>query len=148
MGTIAGMIIAIYFAINYRWRSFAIMFVTTIATASVSGFLKTYFMSPRPLNSLIALADPSFPSSHSSMSAAVLFAIIYLFAPKINSWIKREIMIVVCVLGIIAIGLSRIILNVHWFSDIIAGWSLGIFITTTVILLVKYISAIIIRKNV
>lgn len=146
--TIAGMIIAIYFAINYRWRSFAIMFVTTIATASVSGFLKTYFMSPRPLNSLIALADPSFPSSHSSMSAAVLFAIIYLFAPKINSWIKREIMIVVCVLGIIAIGLSRIILNVHWFSDIIAGWSLGIFITTTVILLVKYISAIIIRKNV
>ena len=144
---ILGIIVAIYFAYNKKWRSSAIIFLTTTLTGAISGLMKTYFMSPRPINSIIVLSDPSFPSSHASMSAGILFAIIYLFAPRIHSWIRRESMIVISVLGIIAIGTSRLILNVHWFSDIIAGWSLGIFIATGSILLVKYISEILIRKN-
>lgn len=145
---ILGLIIAIYFAKKHCWRSASVTIMATVGTALVSGFLKTYFMSPRPVNSIVMLSDPSFPSSHASMASAVIFVIIYLFAPRIQSWIKREIMIVICVLGIISIGVSRLILNVHWFSDIIAGWSLGIFVATASVLFVKYISELIIRKNV
>jgi undecaprenyl-diphosphatase len=116
-------------------------------TAVISGLLKTYFMSPRPINSVITLLDPSFPSSHASMAAAVLFVVLYIFAPTIKSWIKRETMIVICVIGIIAIGASRLILNVHWFSDIIAGWSVGIFVATGSVILVKYISELLIKKK-
>jgi len=38
-------------------------------------------------------------------------------------------------------------LNVHWFSDIIAGWALGIFIATGVVLFVRYISVLLLKKN-
>jgi membrane-associated phospholipid phosphatase len=43
---------------------------------------------------------------------------------------------------VILIGLSRLILNVHWASDIIAGWSLGIFCATASILLVRYVGTL------
>jgi len=109
--------------------------------------LKTFFMSPRPNYSITYLLGPSFPSGHSSFSAALFFVIIYLFAPKIKSVIKREIFIVLCIFAVVAIGLSRLVLNVHWFSDIIAGWALGIFIATGVVLFVRYISVLLLKKN-
>jgi undecaprenyl-diphosphatase len=82
------------------------------------------------------------------MAAAFFIILAYLLAPKIHSWIKRELMIVICVLVVIAIGLSRIILNVHWFSDVIGGWSLGIFFATASILLVRYVGVLVIKKEV
>lgn len=145
---ILGIFASTYLLIKKRGRSLAIIFSTTLITALISGFLKAYFMSPRPINSVITLLDPSFPSSHASMSSAVIFVLAYIFTPRIHSWVKREILIVFCVLSTIAIGVSRLILNVHWFSDIIAGWSLGIFIATASIILVKYISEIIRKNNV
>ncbi len=144
---IIGTILSIYFFHKKKWRSSAIFFVSTAMTAIISGLLKTYFMSPRPVNSVITLLDPSFPSSHASMAASVLFIVIYIFAPKIRSWVKRELVIVSCVMGIILIGASRLILNVHWFSDIIAGWSVGIFIATGTIILIKYLSELLIKKK-
>ncbi len=144
---IIGTIVAIYFASKRKWRSMAIMFFATYGTAVVSGFLKTTFMSPRPVNSLISLSDPSFPSSHASMATAVFLAIIYLFAPKIQSWIRREIFIVGLSIFAIMIGLSRLILNVHWFSDVLAGWALGLFIASSAILFVKYMSELLIKKK-
>lgn len=144
---IVGIAMSLYFFYKKKWRSSAIFFLATTMTAVISGLLKTYFMSPRPINSVITLLDPSFPSSHASMAAAVLFVVLYIFAPTIKSWIKRETMIVICVIGIIAIGASRLILNVHWFSDIIAGWSVGIFVATGSVILVKYISELLIKKK-
>ncbi len=144
---ITGLTLSLYFVYKKKWRSCAVFFISTTMTAVLSGLLKTYFMSPRPVNSVVTLLDPSFPSSHASMATAVLFAIIYIFAPTIKSWIKRETMIVICVIGIIAIGISRLILNVHWFSDIIAGWSVGIFVATGSVILVKYISELLIKKK-
>jgi membrane-associated phospholipid phosphatase len=38
----------------------------------------------------------------------------------------------------ILIGFSRVYLNVHWFSDVIAGFALGLFWLTFLILLFKY----------
>jgi membrane-associated phospholipid phosphatase len=61
--------------------------------------------------------------------------------------IKREVFIVLCILIAIAIGLSRLVLNVHWFSDVVGGWSLGLFIATGVILFIRYISVLLLKKN-
>ncbi len=144
---VLGLLVGTYFLFKKQWRSAGITILSTTLTALTSGYLKVLFMSPRPPNTFLALTDPSFPSSHSSMSAALLFVFIYLFSPRISSWIRREIFIVICISMILAIGLSRLILNVHWFSDIIAGWSLGIFVATSSILFVKYISQLLIKKN-
>lgn len=152
IGSVYGMtfiatIVGIYFTYKKKWRSALVIICSAYVTAIISGFLKTTFMSPRPVNSLIALTDPSFPSSHASMATAVIFALLYLFAPKIHSWIKREIVIVVASVVAITIGLSRLILNVHWFSDVLAGWALGLFVATSTVLFIKYMSELLIRKK-
>ena len=73
-------------------------------------------------------------------------SVAYLLAPRIQSQVKRELLIVACVLTTIAIGLSRIVLNVHWASDVIAGWALGVFCATAAVLLVRYVGALILAR--
>jgi undecaprenyl-diphosphatase len=142
-----GLVMGLYFAYKRKWRSSAVSILAVVLTSLTTGFLKAIFMNPRPNYSITYLLGPGFPSGHSSFSAALFFVIIYLFAPKIKSIVKRELFIIVCVLAVIAIGLSRLALNVHWFSDVIAGWSLGLFIATGVVLFVRYISVLLLKKN-
>jgi membrane-associated phospholipid phosphatase len=142
-----GILMGLIFLIKGKWRSSAIMLLSISLTALISGALKTFFMTARPINSFgVILTDPSFPSTHSSMAAAFFVILAYLLAPKISSWIKRELAITACILLAIIIGLSRLFLNVHWFTDVVAGWSLGIFIATASILFVRYAGSLVIKK--
>ena len=126
-----------------KLRSASIFILSLCSSAIAMNFLKEFFMRARPENAFQVLTDPSFPSGHATMAAAFFLVIMYLLVPRINSWIKRESFIVVCVISVIIIGLSRVVLNVHWPSDVIAGWSLGIFCTSASILLVKYVGGLI-----
>jgi len=143
-----GILIGITLLFRKKWRSSTIMLLSIASTALITGIMKEFFLSPRPIDALQTITnDPSFPSGHSSMAAAFFVIVIYLSAPRIHSWVKRELMIVACVLAIIAIGVSRLILNVHWFSDVIGGWALGVFLATASILFVRYVSALIIKRQ-
>jgi len=143
-----GILLGLWFLLRKKWRSASIALLGIGSAALMTGLLKEFFLRERPMNALQVLVnDPSFPSGHATMAAAFFVIFAYLFAPKIHSWIKREVMIVLCVLTIIAIGLSRLVLNVHWASDVIAGWSLGVFCATASILLVRYLGALLVRKG-
>jgi undecaprenyl-diphosphatase len=138
-----GMLATIILAIRHRWRSAAIMFFALGSTGAALGVLKTFFMRVRPDNALITIVnDPSFPSGHAGMAAAFFVIIAYLLVRRLRSRLLGELVIVCCVLATLAIGLSRVALNVHWASDVIAGWGLGVFLATASILLVRYIGAL------
>lgn len=146
---ILGVFTASYFASRRKWRSASIMFLSIFSTAILTTLLKEFFMSPRPMNSLIleAANDYGFPSGHSSLAAVFFVIVAYLAARKIHSRTKRELVITGCVVATIAIGLSRLALNVHWASDVIGGWSLGVFCATASILLVRYVSVLVVKKT-
>ena len=134
-----GLIVGGIFIWHGRWRSAAIMLLPIASAFMLFSFMKEFFLRARPENALQLLSDPSFPSGHATMAAAFFFVCAYLFSRKIKYWVWRESFIVVCALATIAIGLSRIVLNVHWVSDVIAGWALGIFCATASIILVRYV---------
>ncbi len=90
--------------------------------------LKQWFDRPRPdLGSAVPLPDsPSFPSGHATAGVASLGALAVLVAERLPSRRARVwLWSAVVVLGV-AIGLSRIALNVHYVTDVLAGWCLGL----------------------
>lgn len=138
----------IYFIFRNKWRSAAVMFISLGLTLFAGGIMKELFLSPRPTNAIQLLIDnPSFPSLHAAAAAAFFLVFAYLFAPRVHSWVKRELMIALCVIIAIIIGLSRLVLNVHWASDVVGGWALGVFSATAAILFVRYIGALVVRKD-
>lgn len=152
--TVLGIAVGIWLLCKKRWRSATIMIVSVISTSLIAGLLKEFFLRARPIDAVanilgftkVVLDDPSFPSAHAAMAAAFFTAFTYLLIRHIHTWVKRELLILFSVLAVIAIGLSRVALNVHWASDVIAGWALGIFLATASILLVKYLGTLVIKK--
>ena len=144
---IIGSVVGGIFIFHGRWRSAIIMILSIFSSFALFSFLKEFFMRPRPDNALVLLTDPSFPSGHATMAAALFFVCAYLFSRKISYWVWRELFIVCCVVATIVVGVSRIILNVHWASDVIAGWSLGTFCATASVILVRYVGELIRGKR-
>ncbi|MBQ9448738.1 MAG: phosphatase PAP2 family protein [Acholeplasmatales bacterium] len=71
----------------------------------------------------------SFPSTHSVISAYIYTAIpFYVSKSNINKRWKKVIYII-CPIIILAVMLSRIVMGVHYFSDVIAGTSFGLLIS-------------------
>lgn len=66
----------------------------------------------------------SFPSGHAGNTMAVFLSVALIAAPP--AW-RRSAVILAIGLSV-AIGLTRPYLGVHWPSDVIGGWSLGIVI--------------------
>jgi undecaprenyl-diphosphatase len=109
-------------------RRHALVLVATVLLADVSSeVLKRIYGRPRP--DLVPhgsyVYSASFPSGHSTMSAATFLTLAMLIASLEP---KRDIKIMVYVLAmgmVLAIGFSRVYLGVHWPSDVLAGWCLG-----------------------
>jgi undecaprenyl-diphosphatase len=106
----------------------AILLSTTALIAGASIYLlKHLFSKARPLNQIIQETGFSFPSGHAMISITLFGTLIYI-ALNIKSQTSRIVSIVACVLGVLLVGLSRVYLNVHWFSDIIGSYCFGLFI--------------------
>ena len=124
--------------IKKKWY-YSILLVTGMTGGVLFKLLIKFLMQQeRPLNALIEASGYSFPSGHATM--AIIFFVTLLFA------FKDEIKIVfkanftgTTVLAFLLVGLSRVYLNVHWFSDVLAGFALGMFWLTLLVLVFQYI---------
>ena len=73
------------------------------------------------------LAAPglSFPSGHATMSATVFLTLGVLIASARTRQKERAYILIVAGLGTVFVGLSRVLLGVHWATDVIGGWAFG-----------------------
>jgi membrane-associated phospholipid phosphatase len=69
--------------------------------------------------------SPSFPSGHTLNAVVVVGVIAYLLVLRRHTTHARVLLIVGAVLYAITVGLSRVFLGHHWFTDVLAGWILG-----------------------
>jgi undecaprenyl-diphosphatase len=90
--------------------------------------LKEAFRRTRPslFEEIATLHSYSFPSGHAMTAAAVYGAIAVLVARAR----PERAAVAFAVSGILSfsIGASRIYLGVHWLTDVLAGWSAGVFV--------------------
>ena len=142
-----GVVLAAGLALHKRWRSASIMLLSLGSTVFFVGWMKVFFATARPENALVYLSDYSFPSGHAAISAAFFLVVGYLVSQRTKSWVKRESVIALCVITPIVVGLCRLALNVHWASDVIGGWAVGIFFSTASILFIRYIGAMVMKSE-
>lgn len=89
--------------------------------------IKQIIRRPRPISiNLIKEGGYSFPSGHSTTSMAFYGFLIYLVYKYIDNKTLRITLITILTLIILIIGTSRIYLGVHYASDVLAGFILGI----------------------
>lgn len=141
IGGIAGyIIICLIILIIPKFRTkfgIPLSFCVLIA-AVISSIIKPIFARPRPLGiALIPIDNFSFPSSHSASSFAFYFlAVLLVFFYKSDLFI-RILTVIISTSMIFLIGYSRIYLGVHYTSDVLAGYLLGLSVAITVFLFFK-----------
>ena len=97
--------------------------------------IKTAVQRPRPddVVHLISEGGFSFPSGHSITSMFVFGLLIFLVRSNVRNKTAANVLTAVLSMPMIFIGLSRIYLGVHYPTDVLAGWCLGIAVTAAVI---------------
>jgi len=109
------------------WLDLAFFLAAFVGTQWVVTLLKASFDRARPdVGSVVTLpGSPAFPSGHAAAGAASFGALAILLAERLPRGARMRFWVVAAAIGV-AIGLSRIALNVHFVTDVVAGWSLGL----------------------
>ena len=90
--------------------------------------LKAAFARPRPdfIVHAARVFTASFPSGHASLSAITYLTMGVLLAQTQTSKAIRLYIIMLAVFLTVLIGVSRIYLGVHYPTDVLGGWTIGI----------------------
>lgn len=108
-----------------RRKRLALLFLAAVFSGRLLIILQKALLGrlrPDAFEYLVDVESFAFPSGHAgnSMIVYVLLALV-LCAPQ---WRRRAVL--AAVLLSVLIGISRVLLGVHWPSDVVGGWAFGI----------------------
>lgn len=109
-------------------RHLALLVAISVASGTFAvTLLKMGFARARPLAGLGDLVAPglSFPSGHAGLSAIVYLTLGVMLAATRSHARERLYILAAATLMTVLVGLSRIVLGVHWATDVLAGWAFG-----------------------
>ena len=114
-------------AVRRQWRLAVYLLITGAGALILDPILKSLVGRLRPV-----VAHPvahgtgnSFPSGHSLGSIVCYGAVLLVFLPAARGRWRRVFIVVIAAL-VALIGISRILLGVHFLSDVVGAWALGV----------------------
>ena len=127
LGSIKGLIVVSFFLIfilkSNKQRIF--LFLDLIGSGLIINITKNIFLRERPIIGQNLLADYSFPSGHTFIAITFYGFLLYLVMKDKESNYKKLKEGLLLFL-IITIPLSRLILGVHYLTDVLGGITLGL----------------------
>jgi len=112
---------AIFFAVSARR---ALLFAAIVLSGRLLVEVQKVELArarPDAAGRLVHVSSLSFPSAHAAYSMMTWLALALLLAPPP----RRAAAVAAAVVLAAAVGLTRLILHVHWPSDVIGGWAFG-----------------------
>jgi undecaprenyl-diphosphatase len=96
---------------------------------------------PRPVQPLDDITGSSFPSGHAAY-AITHVAMAVIAARLLPGFASRAVLVFAAIVAAAVVGLTRVYLRAHYWSDVVGGWALGAGVfgaVATIALLVSYI---------
>ena len=125
--TVAALVVGVAVALALRRRIAELAGLVAAAVVIYAGvqLLKSGVDRPRPSGPLTGTEGSSFPSGHAAYST--LWLGVAVVAARVTPGLARGVTLTAAGLAIaIAVGLSRIYLRAHYWSDVAAGWGVGV----------------------
>ncbi len=122
-------VVAIVALFAGRYTDAVLLFLALAASELFVLATKTLVARPRPPleDARIVQTGFSFPSGHAALAAAFYGTAAYLLA-RAARWGALKVLVgSAAALLVVGIGISRIYLGAHFPTDVLAGWTLGVF---------------------
>jgi undecaprenyl-diphosphatase len=114
--------------VRREWRAAALLIFITLSGRLIVSLMKdwTARMRPDAHGHLVPVESLAFPSGHAANATMVWLCLALLLPTNERG---RAIAVWAAVWLSLAVGASRVMLGVHWPSDVIGGWAFGLFWT-------------------
>src|SRR5271165_2948906 len=124
-------VIAVGLVLRYRigfWRALLLLSCVAIGAMTLDVVVKFAIARSRPPAEwmIVPASGWAFPSSHTTQATAVYGAVAYLIAETQAAWRAKVPLLTLAGVAAFLIGVSRIYLGVHWPTDVMSGWALGV----------------------
>jgi undecaprenyl-diphosphatase len=112
----------------WRGRRFeaALVLGATATAGALIYLLKLVYARPRPPLALRLIPESGFslPSGH-ALGSTVVVGVLAVVGWSLLQGVARAALVTAAALLVVATGVSRVYLGVHWSTDVLAGWMVG-----------------------
>lgn len=123
----ANLMLILYLLVKGRQKAALLVLTVALSSWGLMGLLKNSFQRLRPDAPLVqGITNYSFPSGHALMSVAFFGLLMGMAGEYFPQKKMQQVYISFMVLLILCIGFSRIYLRVHYPTDVLAGYCIGI----------------------
>ncbi|OGH72209.1 MAG: hypothetical protein A2921_03745 [Candidatus Magasanikbacteria bacterium RIFCSPLOWO2_01_FULL_43_20b] len=115
----------------FLWRKCLKQEIIAIWMVLIGSALTTYLIKiiidrPRPIDAFVFEDTASFPSGHATVAGAFYGFLTYLLWRNFKNTKYRELVIIAGAILVFLIGFSRLYLGVHYLTDVLAGYLVGL----------------------
>ncbi len=109
-----------------RWTEVGVLAAATVIILIASPAIKEVVDRPRPTGGLVEASNEAYPSGHAAHAVIYAWLAMTIAVRVRPGWTYGTALIVAGLALAIVVGLTRVYLGVHYLSDVIGGWALGV----------------------
>lgn len=111
------------------WQPMLQVVLVLAAVTLLTAWMKPVIDRPRPPAdlALTQLTGSAMPSTHALITSAIVVAVV-----MADWWVsdsRRRTAAAIGAFGCLLVGAAMVYLGVHWLTDVLAGWALGVGLT-------------------